>query len=446
MNTRPVRCATFAATAAWLLAGSSVGTAHLAAADWPSWRGPAGNQISPETKFPTSWKWSKDRSQNIRWRTPLPEPGNSSPIVFGQRVYLTQALEDGKRRALLAFDRTSGQEVWRQEVPWAPEDSHHESNPHCAGSPVTDGERIIASFASAGIAAFSLDGKSLWQVDLGLQKHGWGSGSSPLIVGDQVLVFHGPGEFSALYALDKRTGKVNWKTTLPEAQPAERFDGFAGKSGGAQGSFSTPLLVHPSGQPRRSEVVIAAANQLRAFAPQDGHELWHCEGMNPLVYTSASFGENTVVSLGGFFGAEIFLHPGSRGDVTGQRLVYEKRAKKHRIGSPIIHQGHVYLASTDGFGQCLELKSGRMVWEERLPATGSNGETWASMVLAGDKLYVVNRSGDTLILRAAPKYELIASNPVGEISNATLALSNGEIFLRTHAALYCIHDPAVTSK
>ncbi len=419
--------------------GSLLLAMPAAASDWPSWRGPTGNQISPETTFPTTWKWSKESNRNIRWRTPLPEPGNSSPIVLGNRVYLTQALEDGKRRALLAFDRATGREVWRQEVAWSAEDTHHETNPHCSASPVTDGERVIASFASAGIAAYSTDGKPLWKTDLGLQKHGWGQGSSPVILADQVLVFHGPGEFSALYALDKRTGKVQWKTALKEEQPAERFDGFAGKSSGAMGTFSTPLIVSHAG---RFEVVLPAANKLRAFAPTDGHELWSSDGMNPLVYTSASYGEDTIVALGGFFGAVIYTRPGGQGGVTDHRLFYDKRARKHRIGSPIIHQGHVYLASTDGFGQCLDLKTGAMVWEERLPATGANGETWASMVLAGDKLYVVNRSGDTLVLRAAPKYELIASNPVGELSNSTLALSNGELFLRTHQALYCIGETA----
>ena len=409
----------------------------LTAADWPSWRGPDGNQTSPETRFPTTWKWSKDGARNIGWRTPLPEPGNASPIVVKGRVYVTQALEDGKRRALLAFDRASGQEVWRQEVAGPATDSRHDSNPHCAASPVSDGACVVASFASAGVIACSPEGKVLWKTDLGPQKHGWGQGSSPVIAGDRVLVYHGPGEFSALHALDKRTGKVLWKTSLPEAQPAERFDGFAGKSGGAMGSFSTPLVVRHAGQ---DEVVLAAANRLSAFAPTDGHELWHCDGMNPLVYTSASYGEGTIVALGGFFGAEIFLRPGGRGDVTGQRLFFEKRAKKHRIGSPVIHRGHAYLASADGFAQCVELETGRMVWEERLPTTGSNGEVWASMVRVGDLLYVVNRSGDTLILRAAPKYEWVASNPVGELSNATLALSDGEIFLRTQAALYCIRE------
>ena len=426
-----------------LLASVALLALSGAAADWPSWRGPNGNQISPESKFPTRWKWSKDGSQNIRWRIELPEPGNASPIVVGGRVLLTQALDNGKRRALIAYDRANGKELWRQELTWAIEDPHHESNPHCAASPVSDGERVVASFASAGIAACTLDGKLLWKANLGPQKHSWGQGSSPVIHGNQVLVFHGPGEFSALYALDKRTGEVKWKTPLSEEQPPERFDGFAGKSGGAMGTFSTPLVVTQNG---RDEIVLAAANQLRSFAPADGRELWHCQGMNPLVYTSASYGEDTIVSLGGFFGAVIFARPGGEGDITDRRLVYETRAKKHRIGSPIIHDGHVYLASTDGFGQCLNLKTGALVWEERLPSTGSNGETWASMVLAGDKLFVVNRSGDTLVLRASPKFELIGSNRVGELSNSTLALSNGEMFLRTHAALYCIGETAADQR
>lgn len=428
---------------AFLLLALPSAALGLQAADWPSWRGPTGNQISPEQKFPTTWKWSEGAKSNIRWRTPLPEPGNSSPIVVGNRIFLTQAVDNGKKRMLLAYDRAGGRELWRQEVAWPLEDPHHESNPHAAASAVSDGERVVASFASAGVVACSPEGKLLWKADLGPQKHGWGQGSSPVIHGDQVLVYHGPGEFSALYALDKRTGQVKWKTALKEEQPAERFDGFAGKSGGVMGSFSTPLVVTQDG---REEIVLAAANRLRAFAPGTGAELWNCDGMNPLVYTSASFGEGTIVSLGGFFGGVIFARPGGDGDITGRRLVFEKRAKKHRIGSPIIHQGHVYLASTDGFGQCLDLKTGATVWEERLPATGSNGETWGSMVLAGDKLYVVNRSGDTLVLRASPKFEVIASNPVGELSNSTLALSNGEIFLRTHAALYCVSETADTRR
>ncbi len=413
------------------------------AADWPSWRGPEGNQVSPEASFPLRWSWSKEGSTNVSWRTPLPEPGNSSPIVHSKHVYLTQPLEDGRRRALVAFDATGGRELWRQVVERDAADPRHETNPHCAASPAADADGVVAGFAAAGVIAVSHDGKLQWKADLGPQDHSWGGGPSPVILADRVLVYHGPGSHSALHALDRKTGKVLWKTPIREVQPTERFDGFAGRNGGMMGSFSTPLPVRHEG---RTEVVLAAGNRLRAFAPDDGRELWSIDGMNPLVYTSASFGEDTIVAMGGFFGSTIIAKPGGSGDRTAERLSYERRAKKHRIGSPILHRGHAYLASTDGFAQCVDLKTGAMVWEERLPATGSNGETWASMTLAGDRLYVVNRSGDTLVVKAAPKFELLASNPVGELSNSTLAMSDGRIFLRTHSALYCIAEGTARSE
>ena len=412
------------------------------AADWPDWRGPSGNQVSPETRFPLTWSWSKDGGKNIRWRTPLPEPGNSSPIVTKGHVYVTQALDDGKRRALIAFGREDGQELWRHVEGREAADPRHETNPHCAASPTADADGVVASFAAAGVVSVSHGGKLQWKADLGPQDHSWGHGPSPVILGDRVLVYHGPGSRSALYALDRKSGKTLWKTDLQEVQPAERFDGFAGRSGGMIGTFGTPLVVATK---ERTEVVLPVSNRLRAFSPADGRELWSIDGMNPLVYTSASFGEDTVVAMGGFFGSTIVARPGGSGDRTAERLSYERRAKKHRIGSPIVRDGRAYLASTDGFAQCVDLKTGTMVWEERLPATGSNGETWASMTLAGDRLHVVNRSGDTLVLRAGPKFELLASNPVGELSNSTLAMSDGRIFLRTHAALYCIAEPATAS-
>jgi outer membrane protein assembly factor BamB len=415
----------------------------LSAADWPSWRGPNQNQVSPDRGFPLEWAWSKDGpAKNIRWRIPLPEAGNSTPIVWGDRVFVTQAVDDGRRRTVIAFDRATGRQLWQSGVTRDVADSRHETNPHCAASPVTDGERVVASFASAGVVAYDFAGKELWKADLGPQTHGWGQGSSPVIQGDRVFVYHGPGKDSALYSLDRRTGAVQWKVALPEESPAERFDGFAGKSDGAKGSFSTPLVV-PSGG--REEIILPVANQLRAFAPADGRSLWTCQGMNPLVYTSASYGEGRIVAMGGFFGSVIILPPGGSGDVTSRRTFYEQRAKKHRIGSPIIHQGHVYLAATEGFLQCLKLDTGEMLWEERLKASGSDPATWGSLVLAGDRFYLVNHSGDTLVVRAAPKFEVLASNPVGELSNSTLALSNGEIFLRTHSALYCVKEGARTA-
>jgi outer membrane protein assembly factor BamB len=403
------------------------------AGNWPSWRGPDQNNISPETNFPTRWS----RTENVKWRAELPEAGNSSPIVWGDTVFVTQAVDDGKRRTVMAFDRKTGKLRWQQGVAYDEADPRHKTNPHCSASPVTDGERVIASFASAGIVAYDFNGKQLWKADLGKQRHDWGQGSSPVIHGDSVIVYHGPGEFSALHALDKRTGAKKWTVPLKEQHPAERFDGFAGKNDGALGTFSTPLIISANG---RDEIILPVANKVRAFAPADGRELWSADGINPLVYASTTYGDGTLVTFGGFFGGVVFLKPGGAGDVTAKRLFHEQRMKKHTIGSPVIRGGHIYVCVTDGFLQCYELATGKMVFEERLPATGGSSATWGSPVLVGDRLYVVNQSGDTLLLRAAPKYELLASNPLGELSNATPAFSDGQVFIRTHTALYCVAE------
>lgn len=343
----------------------------------------------------------------------------------------------------MAFDRVTGKLRWQQGVVYGAADPRHKSNPHCAASPVTDGERIVASFASAGIVAFDFGGNQLWKTDLGPQKHEWGQGSSPVIHGDLVIVYHGPGEFSALHALDKRTGAKKWSVPLKEVHPPERFDGFAGQRDGKMGSFSTPLVITTAG---REEIILPVVNRVRAFAPATGQELWNADGMSPLVYSSSTFGEGALVTYGGFFGSVIYQKPGGAGDVTAKRLFYERKMRKHTIGSPIIKDGHVYLCVTDGYAQCYELATGKMLWEERLPATAAASQTWGSAVLAGDRLYVVNQSGDTFVLRAAPQFEIIATNPLGELSNATPALSNGEIFLRTHHALYCVAESRLTAR
>lgn len=405
------------------------------AANWPSWRGPDDNGSTPESKFPV--EWSKDR--NVRWRVDLPDRGNSSPIVWGDRVFITQATEKDGRREVMCFRRSDGKLLWRSGTTFDGKETTHETNPYCSASPVTDGERVIASFASAGIFCFDLEGKELWRADLGPQVHNWGQGSSPVIHGDLCILYHGPGKHSALFALDKKSGKTVWRVELPEAQPKERFDGFAGKSDGMLGSFASPLVIKAGA---RDEVILSLGGTVHAFDPTNGKTLWTCEGMNPLVYASPTYGQGVLVAMGGFFGSTLVIKPGGAGDVTGtHRSWYEQRAKKHRIGSPIIKDGFIYFSNTIGVAECMELATGKTVWEERLPATGASGETWSSMVLAGDKLYVVNQSGDTIVLRASPKFELIAKNPIGELSNSTLALSQGELFLRTHKSLWCIGDP-----
>ncbi len=407
-------------------------------ADWPSWRGPLGNSISPETQAPTQW----DNTKNIRWRIELPDLGNSSPIVLGNRVFITQAIEAEGIRQVMCFDRSNGKLLWKKGTVHKEKEKRHETNTHCATSPVTDGERLIAHFASAGVFCYDLEGKELWNVDLGKQDHTWGSGSSPVIEGNLVLIYHGPGTPSVLHALDKTSGKKVWSVELPEVQPKERFDGFAGKSDGMMGSFATPIVVKTA---TRQEIILPVSNQVRAFDLKTGKALWYCEKMNPLVYSSPTFAEDSIVSMGGFFGSTSAVKPGGSGNMTEQQLWYEQRSKKHRIGSPVIHRGRIFIGNTDGHAECLDLATGNRIWLERLAGKGADGETWSSMVLVGDKLYIVNRSGDTFVLKAGPAFEVIAINSVGEKSNSTIAVSRGELFLRTQKALWCISETKATA-
>src|SRR5687767_1706413 len=169
----------------------------LPAANWPGWRGENGLGISPETTLPLKWS----ATENVLWKTPLPERGNSTPVVWKDKVFITQAV--GERRTVMCFDRKSGKVLWQSGTSYGEKEETHETNPYCSASPVTDGERVIAWFGSAGVFCYDFNGKELWRKDLGKQSHTWGFASSPLIDGDLCVLYFGPGKGAALIGLDK---------------------------------------------------------------------------------------------------------------------------------------------------------------------------------------------------------------------------------------------------
>ncbi|MBO61734.1 MAG: serine/threonine protein kinase [Verrucomicrobiales bacterium] len=404
------------------------------AGNWPSWRGDlAGTGIVRDGKLPLKW----DKKKNVRWRVPLPDRGNSSPIIWGDKVFITQATEADKRRSVMCFDKTNGTLLWQKGVVYEKAEQTHQTNPYCSGSPVTDGRVVVANYASAGVAAYDLDGEQLWHRDLGPQKHVWGNGTSPVLFGDICLVYHGPGPGSTLYGLDKLSGRTLWKRKIEEKDDPKRVDGFRGRNGGINGAFTTPIVIEANG---RHEVILSGANILWAFNPEDGKELWRCSGLNPLVYTSPVYDGNVVLSMGGYFGASIAVKPGGEGDITAKRVWHDPRSKKNRLGTAVIRNGYAFFANMSGFAECVDMKTGKVVFEERLPSTANNAASWASPILVGDRVYVTNQSGDTNVFRAAPKFELLATNSVGEYSNSTLAASDGAIYLRTHESLWCIAE------
>lgn len=400
-------------------------TTSAFAGDWPAWRGPLATGLCTERNLPTEWSASK----NVRWKVALPEPGNSTPIVLGERVFLTQALDGGKRRAVIAFERGSGKKLWQQEVPCSVvETTHKQDNPPCSASPVTDGSAVYAHFASAGTVAYDLDGKQLWHRDLGPVLHKWGNGSSPILYKDLLIVYQGPGEPTFLTGLNKKTGETVWKTTLP------------GINSNIFGSWSTPVVVRAKD---RDELImplpgekIGGDGEFKAFDPASGKELWRCVGLGNEVYAMpvVSPAGDVVVGISGHNGPTLAVRTGGSGDVTSSHRLWRTEAKNpQRVGSGVIHDGHLYLADADGFAECIDLLSGKMIWKERLL-----GKLWGTMLLVDGKLYVSNLEGQTFILAASPTFKQLGQNDLGERMYAAPAAANGDLFLRTHQHLYCI--------
>lgn len=404
-------------------------------ADWPAWRGPEGNGISRESQLPLAWS----PTQDIRWRAELPDRGNSTPIVSGNQIFVTQAIEKDHFRGLLAFDVSTGKLLWQKGTTYHQEEPTHPDNPYCAASPVTDGKTIVTTYGSAGVFAYDFNGRELWQRDLGPQIHTWGNASSPVIHGDRVFLYHGPGTNSAFFALDLKTGETLWRVALPEPVPGERTDGFAGRGPGIIGSFSTPVVTKVDG---RDQLVVSLPEFLHGFDPANGREIWRCGGLNPLVYTSPVIHEGLVLTLGGFMGSGMLVKPSGAGDITGSaRLWHEQRARKGRIGSSVIKDELVFLLNQDGMAECLELATGKQVWLERLPLKGARGDSWSSALLAGDRVYFVNQAGETHVVRASRTFEVLASNALEEQTNSSLVVAGKDLLLRTYKGLWCIAGP-----
>jgi outer membrane protein assembly factor BamB len=398
--------------------------ATLSADDWPAWRGPRGDGNAAAKVPPLKWS----RTENVRWKTPLPGPCNSSPVVCKDRVFLTQATDKGKRRSVLCIDRTDGKILWQRDTPFTGSESTHETNPYCSATPATDGECVIASLGSAGMVCYDLAGKERWRKDLGKLEHIWGNASSPILYGDLAILWCGPGERQFLLAVKKATGETVWQHDEPGGQ--------SGKDGGPRnwrGSFSTPIVARIDGH---DELILCVPEKVKGFDPASGKELWSCAGMGKLVYaTPVCSADGIVVAVSGFYGPALAVRAGGKGDVTAtRRLWHHTQRHPQRIGSPVLIDERVYPVNESGVGQCLDLKSGKDLWEK--PRIG--GESWSSWVHVGGRLYLCDKTGDTVVLSDGPKYEQLARNSLGEEVRASPAVADGEIFLRTYEHLWCI--------
>jgi outer membrane protein assembly factor BamB len=397
------------------------------AENWPGWRGPRGDGTSAEKGLPTSWS----STEKVRWKIELPGPGNSSPIVWGKRIFLTQSIDKkGTERAVLCFDRADGKLLWQKSIAFKGEEPTHDTNPYCAATPVTDGERVIASHGSAGVVCYDFEGKQLWHRDLGQFIHIWGTAASPVLYGDLVILNCGPGERTFLLAMNKKTGEDVWKVEVP--------DGKSGQKGDSEwiGSWSTPRVVKVQGQ---DQLITSWPHAVKAYIPRTGEEIWTCSGLTRLVYTSPVVTSEVAVAMSGFHGSALAVKTGGKGDVTRtHRLWHHTDKNPQRIGSGIVVGDYLYMVNAGpGTVQCIELKTGKDRWEgKRL-----GRDFWASLILADGTFYATDQEGDTYVFAAKPEFEKLNCNSLGEHVNASLAISDGDIFVRSYEHLWCIGSP-----
>jgi outer membrane protein assembly factor BamB len=398
------------------------------AGDWPGFRGD-GSGIAPnERNMPLTWS----DKQNIAWRVPLSDPGNSSPIVWGDRLFLTAAADNGAKRLLICFDRNTGKQLWQNGVEFQGDEPLHKTNTHCAATPVTDGKAVYGMFGSAGMAAFDFNGKLLWKRELGPIVHIWGSAPSPVLYQDMVIQHVGPGENVALVAMDKTDGHVIWKKELAEARVSA---GPARKNKDYFGSWSTPRLHNNHG---KDELLLSLPGYIAGFNPQTGAEFWRCGGLTDLVYTSPVFGKEFIVAMSGFSGAAIGLKVPdgtAKGDITSTHQLWREPRNTQRIGSGVVIGKHLFHVEEPGLATCIEMDTGKQLYRERMSKT-----TWTSVVYADKRLYILDQDGTCHVLEPSTSYKLLATNKLAkpEMTRASIVPSDGQFFIRTYENLYAV--------
>lgn len=422
--------------------------AHTASAgNWPQWRGPDGSGVSNEKDLPSEWSPGK----NIKWKTPIDGRAHSSPIVWGNKIFLTTALEgvevpgakavthmlDDKEFVhpdsvgankkhtfkVLCLDRDSGKILW-QATAWegTPYDNRHRKSSYAASTPVTDGKMVYAFFGTEGLYAYDFKGKLAWKAHLGnIATLGMGAATSPILFENLVIVQadENNGDASFIIALDKKTGKEVWKTSRK----------------GVQVSWSTPLLVRTA---TRSELIASGTEFVIAYDPATGKELWRHKGLESNAVPSP-VANNEFVYLAAGYPAKIALaiRLGQNGDLTGTANAPWKYAKGTAyVPSPILYGDYLYLTTDRGILTALDAKTGEVKYEGQRPPVPATFT--ASPVAFEGKILMTSEDGDTFIIKAGPKHEILGTNSIGEAVYASPAIADGRIFIRGEKNLYCI--------
>jgi outer membrane protein assembly factor BamB len=411
----------------------SLGFSTLLADDWVRFRGSDGGGISSET-VPTTWS----ATENLRWKTPLPGPGTSSPIVVGERVFVTCFIgysgsggsPSKLERSLLCLNRKTGAIQWEQKVkailPEDPAEGFINDHGYASSTPTSDGERVYVFYGKSGVLAYDLTGKKLWEtsVGTGTSQPRWGSGASPILFEDLVIV-NAAIESRTIYGLDKLTGEIKWKS------PADTL----------HLTYSTPILVKT---PERTEMIVSVPGEVWGMNPKTGKMYWYAKtNVEGNASPSAIAHDGVVYLTGGRPAGTTAVKVGGRGDVTKTNVLWSVRNGSY-VPTPVYHDGKLYWVSDQGLACAVDAKTGESIYKERM-GSGSGGlrgrPFYASVSLIGDKLYAVSRNSGTFVYEPGDTFKVLHTNKLGEdVSdcNASPAVSNGELFLRSNEAIYCI--------
>ena len=415
------------------------------------WRGPSGISVSGEKGLPTKW----NHSENIAWKVPINGLGVSSPIVWGDRIFVTSQvganpLKPGRHPALVlgpeaagrdrplggsrptasaakielvvaAFQRSDGRALWEYRLDAvAPlSNVHHEKHNLATPSPVTDGERVYAWFGNGQLVALDMNGKPLWTRHIGRDYAvfdlDWGHASSPVLHQDRLILLSFQETSAHLVALDKRSGKEVWKVV--------RERGLK--------SYSTPLVVETAKGP---ELIVNASERVEAYSPVTGKLLWQFDEQNRFPVPMPVYNDGVLYLSRGYRSSPYMaVRTGGSGEISKTQVVWRVPTGGPYISSLVYYDGLIYMATELGIVTCIDAKTGELVWRERL------GGFYSASPVAGDgKIYLVSETGETLVLRAGRKPEVLARNGLGEQCIASPAISNGQLFIRTDRNLIAI--------
>ena len=404
----------------------------IRAENWPGWRGPSGDGISAGKGIPTKWS----SKENIAWRIAVRGEGHSSPIVWGDKVFLTSSLTEKNKRILLCIDRLSGQTVWQRDVVQSPPETVHRLNSRASGTPATDGKQVYVTFMRAEgdeviapnvgserlitpgkiiVAAYDLDGNEKWKTNVGDFVSAHGFNTCPVLFED-LLILNGDHDGDAyLVALDRQSGRQRWRTRRENKTR----------------SYVTPIIREIDGI---TQMILSGSLCIASYDPRNGKRHWIVDGPTEQFVASMVYDGKYVFATGGYPERHtLAIRPGGKGNVTDTHIAWRTTRGAAYVPSPIISGRYLLMVADSGIASCFEARTGKRHWMERLPGGHS-----PSPVSADGLVYFVSDRGVTTIIRPSETFAVIAKNELGEPVSASPAISQGQIFLRTHQHLYCI--------